>query len=66
MNIGLLIKEYLNNTGRMQKYVSEKAGINPQHLTQSLNGKRKLSVEEYVAICKALDVGPETFLSDCK
>lgn len=62
MSVGLQIKAYIENTGRTQSYVSKKTGISPSQLNHSLNGKRKITVEEYELICKALEIPSSTFL----
>lgn len=61
-HVATAIKEYIAETGRSQSYVSKKSGIPPSQLNLSLNGKRKLSIDEYECICKALNVPASTFL----
>ena len=59
--IGLKIKEYLDEKGIKYSYLSKKSGIPMNLLSLTLNGKRKMSVEEYFVICKALRVPADTF-----
>jgi transcriptional regulator with XRE-family HTH domain len=54
---------YLFNNGIRQKFVSEKTGIQQSKLSLSLYGKRKIPIEEYVLICKALNVPLDKFIS---
>lgn len=56
------IKQYLAENGISQTYVSKKAGIPLSKLSLSLNGKRKMTLEEYAIVCKALGVNAERFL----
>ena len=44
--VGLKIKEYLDEKGIKYSYLSKKSGIPMNLLSPTLNGKRKLSVEE--------------------
>lgn len=56
------IKNYLKDNGISQTYVSKKSGIPLVKLNLSLNGNRRLSLEEYELICGALLVGADKFL----
>lgn len=59
--IGLKVKKYLDENGIKYSYLSEKTGMPMNILSPTLNGKRKMSAEEYFTICKVLDVPAETF-----
>lgn len=60
--LGAAIMDYLVENGHTQTYISKKAGIDLPKLNQSLNGKRRLTFEEYQLICGVLGVGVEQFL----
>ena len=62
MCVGQKIKDYLENNGISQTFVSNKTGIPVQKLNLSLNGNRKLQFDEYELICGALSVGVDKFL----
>ena len=62
MEIGLKIKSYLNSNGIKQSYISNITGIPMSKLSSSLNGNRKLTLDEYELICGALNVGTDLFL----
>lgn len=62
--VGLKVKEYLDQRGVKYSYLSRMIGIPMNLLSLTLNGKRRMSVEEYFAICKALDVSVETFVPE--
>lgn len=62
MNIGVMIKAYLEENGISQAYVSRETHINPVKLNMTLNGNRKLSLEEYALICGVLKVNTDYFL----
>lgn len=63
MNTGTRIKEYLDSTGISQTFVSEKTNIPLPKLNLALNGKRRLTFEEYSLICWALDVSADKFIT---
>lgn len=58
---GLRIKKYLDNKGIRYSFVSEKTGIPMNILSPMLNGKRKMSAEEFILICKALNISTDYF-----
>lgn len=62
MDIGIKICNYLRSKGISQSYLSRKICMNVSKLNLSLNGKRKLSLDEYESICWALGVSANTFL----
>ena len=62
MEAYLKIKNYLDSKGISQAFVSRETGMPLPRLNLSLNGHRKLTIEEYESICWALDVDPGTFL----
>lgn len=62
MNAVERIKSYLKDRGISQTYVSKKSGIPLSKLNLSLNGNRRLCLEEYELICGALAVGTDKFL----
>lgn len=64
--VGLKIKEYLDENGIKYSYLSERAGMPMNILSPTLNGKRKMSAEEYFMICEILGLPAETFAPDKK
>ena len=59
--IGIKVKQYLDEKGIKYSFLSEKIGIPMNVLSPLLNGKRKMSVEEYFLICNALELPVYTF-----
>ena len=59
--IGIKVKKYLDKNGIKYSFLSEKIGIPMNVLSPLLNGKRKMSVEEYFMICEALELPVDTF-----
>lgn len=62
METGKMIMKYLENHGISQAFLSKEARIAPAKLSLSLNGKRKLTFEEYSNICWVLGVSVDTFI----
>ena len=59
--IGKMIKQYLEKNGILLSYVASKIGVAPNVFSSMMNGKRRISAEEYYLICKALNVDLEYF-----
>lgn len=55
------IKKYLESKGIKQSFISEKTGIPLAALNATLNGNRKIQVDEYFSICDALNVDLDFF-----
>ena len=62
MGVEANIKEYLREEGLTQVGVSRKTGIPADQLSLTLNGKRKLTVDEFVRICDAIKKTPNDFV----
>ena len=59
-----LLQKYLDENGIKQKAVSIKSGVDETALSKILTGKRKCEVNEYIAICKALQVKHDKFINN--
>lgn len=62
MNATSKIMEFLHERGITQTFVADRAGMGLSKLNLALNGRRKLTLEEYEHVCWALGVGVDTFL----
>ena len=56
------IKTYIKATGRTQTYLCKHTGLSNAAMSLTLGGKRRLRLEEYCAICKALELESDFFL----
>lgn len=56
------IKAYLESNGISQTFLSKKTGIACPKLNLALNGKRKMTFEEYELICGVLGLEVGFFL----
>lgn len=55
------IKKYLKEKGIKEKHIANKIGMKYVLFNAKLNGRSKLSAEEYAAICNALGVSLDLF-----
>lgn len=62
MEVGTKIKEYLESNGISQSHVSKKTNIPAPKLNMTLNGKRRMTFEEYSEVCYVLGVDTNFFL----
>lgn len=62
MAVGKEVKRYLQQHGISQTFLARKSGIKLPKLNQTLNNKRPMSADEFIAICQALDVPPNKFI----
>jgi len=62
METAARIRKYMRETGRSQTYLCRRTGLSPSAISLTLGGKRRLRLDEYCAICGALEVEPGFFL----
>lgn len=55
------IKRYIAEAGLKQNAIADKANLSPCIFSAMLSGKRRITAEEYFAICQALGVELEMF-----
>lgn len=60
------IAKFVEENGIKQSALAKKTGMTKQALSESLRGLRKITAEEYVAICRALKKSPNFFSDDEK
>ena len=58
------MRAYVNEKGISQKLMAENMGESEAMVSMMLNGKRKMTVDDYVRACKAIAVSPTKFLVD--
>lgn len=62
MNVQSRISEYIKKMGIKQRTICEKTGIRVDAMSAILNGKRKMSADEYELICIAIQKEPNDFM----
>lgn len=55
------IKKYIEESGFKLTAIAEKVNIPMNTFSAMMNGKRKITAEEYFAICRALNVPLDQF-----
>lgn len=60
---GAMIKKYLENNGISQTFISKQTGIKLPKLNLALNGKRRITVDEYFLICVSLGLNADYFFN---
>lgn len=55
------LREFIVKSGLKFNFVAEKSGISPTVFSAIMTGTRKLSADEFFAICDALEVAPDLF-----
>jgi transcriptional regulator with XRE-family HTH domain len=55
------IKQYIDDRGLSQKIIAANMGETESRLSLLLNGKRRMTVDDYEAICRAMAVDPAKF-----
>ncbi len=56
MKVAQRIKEIVDDRGVTYTSISSKTGITVNAISQSFAGKRKMSADEMIAICKAVNI----------
>ncbi len=64
--IAKAIREYMKENGIKQSFICDKTGMTRHSISSALKGERKLSIEEYARICKALNVPYNYFFEKSK
>lgn len=55
------IKQYLDDNGIKYTYVADEIGVAKNVFSSMLNGKRRITAEEYILICAAIKVDTKYF-----
>jgi len=58
------IRDYVSEKKLSQKQIAENMDITEPRLSLMLNGKRKMTVDDYINLCKAIAVPPTKFLNN--
>lgn len=58
------LSEYIRANGIKVTSISNRTGIDYQILCRCLNEKQPLKADEFLAVCKVLEVDPKDFLNE--
>lgn len=56
------MREYVIANDLSQKVIALNMGVTEAQISLLLNGKRRLTVEDYLSFCRAISVNPMKFL----
>lgn len=56
------LRDYVDGIGASRKIIALNMGITESQLSLMLNGKRRITVEDYLLFCKAISVDPRKFI----
>ena len=56
------VAQYLEEQGSKQSWLAQKTGLTDNMISGILNGKRKMTADEFVRICKAIGKNPNDFM----
>lgn len=58
------LRNYVDEKGISQKIMAENMHTSESKVSMMLNGKRKMTVDDYVRACRAIAVPPTKFLDE--
>ena len=61
MRTNKLLAKIVEQRGIKQIYISEKTGLSADVISKILRSERKMTAEEFLAICDALDINANEF-----
>lgn len=61
MTINERLKSILDDRGVKQAYISQKTGFSADVISRILKGNRKILADEFLTICNALSIDPNSF-----
>ena len=62
MTVNQKIKKYLEEHGITQMWLSQNTGIAQEKTSNIVNGKRRVTADELLSICSALNISADLFL----
>ncbi len=62
MDVQSKVAQYVQSFGIKQSFISEKTGMSPTKISMILNNNQKMTADELVLFCKALQKSPNDFV----
>lgn len=62
MDVQSKVAQYVQNSGIKQSFISDKTGLSPAKVSLILNSNQKMTADELVLFCKALQKSPNDFI----
>ena len=61
MSINERLNKYVEEKGIKQAYIARKTGLTADTVSKIMNGNRRILADEFLTICRALDIDPNIF-----
>ena len=61
MDVQSKVARYVQDCGIKQSFIAEKTGLSPAKISMILNNNQKMTADELVLFCKALQKSPNDF-----
>ena len=58
------LRQYIDGQGLSRKLIAANMNVSESKLSLMLNGKRRITVDEYFDLCKAMAVDPRKFIPE--
>lgn len=62
MDVQSKVAQYIQNMGIKQSFISEKTGLSKTKISMILNNNQKMTADELVLFCRALQKSPNEFI----
>lgn len=62
MMVQSVVAQYIKDMGIKQNWIASKIGMSENAISAILNGKRKMSADEFARICRAIGKEPNDFM----
>lgn len=63
MDVQSKVASYIHNSGIRQSFICEKTGLSKAKVSLILNNKQKMTADELMLFCKALQKSPNDFVN---
>lgn len=61
MSINEQLNKYVEEKGIKQSYIARETGLTADTVSKIMNGNRRILADEFLIICRALDIDPNIF-----
>lgn len=58
------VADYIREMGIKQSVIASKTGLSEQTVSTIMKGKRKMTIDDFVKICKAIGKEPNDFMEE--
>ncbi len=62
MNVNAKLKDFVDKNGIKQAHICEATGMSADSVSRIMNSTRKITADEFLNICNALNLDPRDFV----